>query len=77
MRRNVADMFVHLSRREQRLVDALLAQVDAVEYDETDPDRLRQLYQLDNLATRMGGSTRAFSCWADRARPGYARSPFR
>jgi anti-sigma regulatory factor (Ser/Thr protein kinase) len=54
MRANVADMFVHLSHREQRLVDALLAQVDRVEYDETDPDRLRQLYQLDNLATRMG-----------------------
>lgn len=54
MRANIADMFVHVSRREQRLVDALLAQVDRVEYDETDPDRLRQLYQLDNLATRMG-----------------------
>ena len=54
MRRNVADMFVHLSHREQRLVDALLVRVDAVEYDETDPDRLRQLYELDNLATRMG-----------------------
>ena len=53
MRKNIADMFVHLSHREQRLVDALLAQVDRVEYDETDPDRLRQLYQLDNLATRM------------------------
>ena len=54
MRKNVADMFVHLSHREQRLVDALLVQVDAVEYGETDPDRLRQLYELDNLATRMG-----------------------
>jgi hypothetical protein len=54
MRANIAEMFVHVSHREQRLVDALLAQVDRVEYDETDPDRLRQLYQLDNLATRMG-----------------------
>jgi signal transduction histidine kinase len=54
MRKNVADMFVHLSHREQRLVEALLVQVDAVEYDETDPNRLRQLYELDNLATRMG-----------------------
>jgi signal transduction histidine kinase len=53
MRENIADMFVQLSRRVQRLVDALLAQVDRVEYDETDPDRLQQLYQLDNLATRM------------------------
>ncbi len=54
MRKNIGDMFVHLSHREQRLVDALLAQVDLVERDETDPDRLYQLYQLDNLATRMG-----------------------
>jgi signal transduction histidine kinase len=53
MRSNVAEIFVHLSRREQRLVDAVLAQVDAVERDETDPDRLQQLYQLDHLATRM------------------------
>lgn len=53
MRSNVAEIFVHLSRREQRLVDAVLAQVDMVERDETDPDRLQQLYQLDHLATRM------------------------
>jgi signal transduction histidine kinase len=54
MRTNVADIFVHLSRREQKLVDAVLAQVDLVERDETDPDRLQQLYRLDHLATRMG-----------------------
>ncbi|MBM0202042.1 sensor histidine kinase [Micromonospora sp. STR1s_5] len=54
MRANTADIFIHLSRREQRLVDAVLAQVDLVERDETDPDRLDQLYTLDNLATRMG-----------------------
>ncbi|KAB1152439.1 HAMP domain-containing protein [Micromonospora sp. AMSO12t] len=54
MRANTADIFIHLSRREQRLVDAVLAQVDKVERDETDPERLDQLYTLDNLATRMG-----------------------
>ncbi|MFI6263790.1 nitrate- and nitrite sensing domain-containing protein [Micromonospora sp. NPDC051006] len=54
MRANTADIFIHLSRREQRLVDAVLAQVDRVERDETDPERLDQLYTLDNLATRMG-----------------------
>ncbi|MDG4801907.1 nitrate- and nitrite sensing domain-containing protein [Micromonospora sp. WMMD980] len=54
MRANTAEIFIHLSRREQRLVDAVLAQVDKVERDETDPDRLHQLYALDNLATRMG-----------------------
>ncbi|MFY1670528.1 nitrate- and nitrite sensing domain-containing protein [Plantactinospora sp. WMMB334] len=54
MRANTADIFVHLSRREQRLVDAVLAQVDKVEQDETDPERLQQLYTLDSLATRMG-----------------------
>ncbi len=53
MRANVAEIFVHLSRREQRLVDAMLAQVDKVERDEADPERLQQLYQLDHLATRM------------------------
>ncbi|MBT8224190.1 MAG: sensor histidine kinase, partial [Dactylosporangium sp.] len=53
MRANMAEIFIHLSRRGQRLVDAVLAQVDVVERDETDPDRLRLLYELDNLATRM------------------------
>lgn len=53
MRERIAEMFVHLSRREQRLVDALLLQIDRVEFDETDPDRLQQLYELDHLATRM------------------------
>jgi signal transduction histidine kinase len=53
MRAATAEIFVHLSRREQRLVDAVLAQVDEVERDETDPDRLEKLYRLDNLATRM------------------------
>jgi signal transduction histidine kinase len=54
MRANTAEIFIHLSRREQRLVDAVLAQVDRVEQDETDPDRLERLYTLDHLATRMG-----------------------
>nr|WP_230417044.1 nitrate- and nitrite sensing domain-containing protein [Micromonospora tarapacensis] len=53
MRANIAEIFVHLSRREQRLVDAMLAQVDEVERDEADPERLQQLYHLDHLATRM------------------------
>ncbi|HKT02856.1 MAG TPA: nitrate- and nitrite sensing domain-containing protein, partial [Rugosimonospora sp.] len=53
MRANMAEIFVHLSRREQRLVDAVLAQVDEVERDETNPTRLESLYKLDNLATRM------------------------
>jgi HAMP domain-containing protein len=53
MRANTADIFIHLSRREQRLVDAVLAQVDRVEQDETDPERLDRLYTLDHLATRM------------------------
>lgn len=53
MRANVAEIFVHLSRREQRLVDAMLAQVDLVERDETDPDRLLEVYRLDHLVTRM------------------------
>ncbi|MFC0532318.1 sensor histidine kinase [Phytohabitans kaempferiae] len=53
MRANTAKIFIHLSRREQRLVDAVLAQVDLVEQDETDPERLQRLYTLDNLATRM------------------------
>lgn len=59
MRVRVAGIFVDLSRREQRLVDAMLATVDDAERDETDPARLDHLYTLDHLATRMARTNRS------------------
>ncbi len=52
-RRNVAEMFVSLGRRNQQLLQRMLRQISELENDESDPETLRGLYQLDHLATRM------------------------
>ncbi len=52
-RRIVADMFVNLGRRNQRLINRLLKRLTALEQDERDPDKLAGLYEIDHVATRM------------------------
>ena len=52
-RRVVADMFVNLGRRNQKLVNRLLRRLSAIEQDEHDPDKLAALYEIDHVATRM------------------------
>ncbi|MGH1502579.1 MAG: ATP-binding protein [Acidimicrobiales bacterium] len=52
-RRVVADMFVNLGRRNQKLLLRMLNQLDGLQAEERDPDRLEQLFAVDHLATRM------------------------
>ena len=52
-RRVVADMFVNLGRRNQRLINRLLKRLTVLEQDERDPDKLAGLYEIDHVATRM------------------------
>ncbi len=52
-RRNVQDMFVNLGRRNQQLLQRILAQLTRLEQEEEDPDTLRELFELDNAVTRM------------------------
>ncbi len=52
-RRNVAEMFVSLGRRNQQLNHRMINLITDLERDEQDPDTLAGLYQLDHLATRM------------------------
>ena len=52
-RRIVADMFVNLGRRNQRLINRLLKRLTALEQDERDPDKLAGLYDIDHVATRI------------------------
>jgi HAMP domain-containing protein len=52
-RRNVAQMFGHIGRRTQNMVGRQLDLIDLLEYEETDPERLRELYRLDHLASRL------------------------
>lgn len=52
-RRVVAEMFVNLGRRNQKLLNRLLASLDSLEREEEDPEALEELFRVDHLATRM------------------------
>jgi signal transduction histidine kinase len=53
LRRNVADSFINLGRRNQALLMRQLDLITRLEGDETDADSLANLFRLDHLATRM------------------------
>jgi signal transduction histidine kinase len=53
LRRNIADSFVNLGRRNQGLLGRQLDFITELETNETDPDTLASLFRLDHLATRM------------------------
>jgi signal transduction histidine kinase len=53
LRTSVSAMFVNLARRSQSLVDRMISQLDEIERNETDPQRLSRMFVLDHLATRM------------------------
>jgi signal transduction histidine kinase len=53
LRRNIADSFVNLGRRNQHLLGRQLDFITELEVNETDPEVLSNLFKLDHLATRM------------------------
>ncbi|MGH9110891.1 MAG: nitrate- and nitrite sensing domain-containing protein [Acidimicrobiales bacterium] len=53
LRRNLADSFVNLGRRNQNLLGRQLDFITELETNETNPDTLANLFRLDHLATRM------------------------
>lgn len=53
LRHNINAMFVNLSRRGQELAERQLAVLDRMEAEESDPEILAGLFELDHLATRM------------------------
>ncbi len=52
-RRAVAEMFVNLGRRNQRLLMRILDYLDGLEQQEEDPETLERLFKIDHLVTRM------------------------
>lgn len=56
LRLSIAAIMRNLARRGQKLTDRLTAALDDVERDELNPRRLSQLYQLDLMATLLGGT---------------------
>lgn len=53
LRRNIADSFVNLGRRNQNLLDRQLDAITDMESGETDSQALEQLFSIDHMATRM------------------------
>jgi signal transduction histidine kinase len=53
LRRNIADSFVNLGRRNQNLLVRQLDLITQLENAEVDSDSLANLFRLDHLATRM------------------------
>lgn len=49
----LARMSAAVARRDLNLVDSLLARLEDMEANESDPDALARLYQLDHLAARL------------------------
>jgi signal transduction histidine kinase len=57
LRRNVADAFVSLARRNQNLLNRQLDYITALEANETDTVTIANLFRLDHHATRMRRNT--------------------
>ena len=53
LRTGIVDIFVHLARRNQGLLDRQIELIDELGARERDPAELENLYRLDHLATRM------------------------
>ncbi len=53
LRRQITTMLETLARRNRSLVDRQLALIEALEFQERDPERLQNLFTLDHLAARM------------------------
>jgi PAS domain S-box-containing protein len=53
LRKSISDLLHNLARRSQGLVDRQLELLDELERAEVDPDRLAELFRMDQLATRM------------------------
>jgi signal transduction histidine kinase len=53
LRRNVAESYINLGRRNQNLLGRLIDGLGELERGETDPRRLDQIHKLDHLATRI------------------------
>jgi signal transduction histidine kinase len=52
-RRAVGDMFMNLGRRNQKLLNRMLHNLDHLQRNEQDPVALQALYEVDHLTTRM------------------------
>jgi len=74
-RRNVAEMFVSLGRRNQQLNHRMINLISELERDEQDPEVLQGLYRLDHMATRMRRNAESLLVLAGNRSPRQWSSP--
>ncbi|KAB1946834.1 HAMP domain-containing protein [Micromonospora sp. ALFpr18c] len=65
-RRNVSVMFGNIANRTRSLVERQVARIDQLERDESNEERLAQLYQLDHLTSRLRRGTESLLAIAGR-----------
>ncbi len=75
LRRNIADSFVNLGRRNQNLLDRQLEFITELEQNETEPEELESLFRLDHLATRMRRNAESLLVLAGVESPRQWRAP--
>jgi len=75
LRRNIADAFVSLARRNQNLLSRQLNLITELETGELDPDELASLFRLDHLATRMRRNAESLLVLAGADTPRYRAAP--
>jgi signal transduction histidine kinase len=69
LRRNLADSFLNMGRRNQNLLQRQLEFITELESGETDPEILANLFRLDHLATRMRRNAESLLVLAGVERP--------
>jgi hypothetical protein len=69
LRRNIAESYINLGRRNQNLLSRLLDAVGDLERGESDAVRLEQLYKLDHLATRIRRNAESLLVLSDNQTP--------
>ena len=77
LRRNLADSYVNLGRRNQNLLSRQLDLITDLETDQSDPETLGHLFQLDHLATRMRRNAESLLVLAGNESPRKWMAPVR
>ncbi|MGH9113798.1 MAG: ATP-binding protein, partial [Acidimicrobiales bacterium] len=77
LRRNIAESYVNLGRRNQNLLSRLIDVVGELERGETDPDRVGQIHKADHLATRIRRNAESLLVLSEADTPPRWRPPVR
>ncbi len=77
LRRNIAESYVNLGRRNQNLLSRLIDVVGELERGETDPDRIGHVHKADHLATRIRRNAESLLVLSEADTPPRWRPPVR